>query len=361
MIPILLSAEYLLTLPNFIPRQEIPEDKFINLEDIKSEYLAVSHIWETKKHPDPLNKQFDLVKSYLKQNPRFEFVFYDYSSLPQRHKYYDLNVIDEKDKIRIKKQLDWDIYKGLVFDVNIDNHLVLKKMMSQLLDQMPSVFNGYKNGCVVLSLHFRSECLLRGWPYYEMTICNLSPKVSHIENNILPMIIKLDKLSKRPTLGYQDICDAIDYPLFQDGVIRNILMSLKEQFMQNFKHLMNRINTRVLNNDEIVRITNIFKDIMIQVRTAMIIQGWFDNPDFMTIYNDINNNGLRKGGVLGILQEDLIKKIEFKLNVDDLRNWFRRNARHQIVYDLCFCTFTNGSDSDKVKDLILHGKLEVKK
>ena len=51
--------------------------------EYREEYLSVSHRWEDPHSPDPSGAQFKEIKSYLKENLKIKFVFFDWCSLPQ--------------------------------------------------------------------------------------------------------------------------------------------------------------------------------------------------------------------------------------------------------------------------------------
>jgi hypothetical protein len=51
--------------------------------DYVSEYLAVSHRWETPKDPDPDGRQLESLRKHLMSNRAIKWVFFDYCSMPQ--------------------------------------------------------------------------------------------------------------------------------------------------------------------------------------------------------------------------------------------------------------------------------------
>jgi len=46
--------------------------------------LFVSHRWEYPGNPDPDGVQFSKVKEYLHDHPEIEFIWFDFSCMPQR-------------------------------------------------------------------------------------------------------------------------------------------------------------------------------------------------------------------------------------------------------------------------------------
>ena len=46
------------------------------------DFLVVSHIWESASDPDPRGLQVDALRQFLRENPRFKHVWYDFWTLP---------------------------------------------------------------------------------------------------------------------------------------------------------------------------------------------------------------------------------------------------------------------------------------
>ena len=53
------------------------------LQLYQREVLIVSHRWEERGDPDPKRKQFDALQDFLRERPRYRFVWVDYSCMPQ--------------------------------------------------------------------------------------------------------------------------------------------------------------------------------------------------------------------------------------------------------------------------------------
>ena len=85
----LLAAKELLPLQDL--RKEHPdwlEEKCLSFQDacdvgLRHTVLVVSHRWESGHNPDPSRTQLMAIQQELKENPDIEFVWFDYSCLPQ--------------------------------------------------------------------------------------------------------------------------------------------------------------------------------------------------------------------------------------------------------------------------------------
>ncbi len=81
-----LNLAYFENYSSFVRYQELPEKCFIT--DC-SNYLFVSHRWETPINPDPQKRQFNTIKNYVKtyaSGKKNYGVWYDFSCIPQRNK-----------------------------------------------------------------------------------------------------------------------------------------------------------------------------------------------------------------------------------------------------------------------------------
>jgi hypothetical protein len=74
-------------------RQDLPRDAFFVPEDAvklldsgNRSILAVSHCWQTAKHPDPHGATLDQIRRYLAEDPSTKGcgLFWDFVSMPQK-------------------------------------------------------------------------------------------------------------------------------------------------------------------------------------------------------------------------------------------------------------------------------------
>ena len=73
---------------------------------IMSNILFVSHRWEEPHQPDVKGEQLEAIKEYLKAHPNIEWVWFDYSSMPQG----DDRTVMEKAEFKLMLAAITDMY-----------------------------------------------------------------------------------------------------------------------------------------------------------------------------------------------------------------------------------------------------------
>ena len=130
------------------------ESPILNVRLWEKKILFVSHRWLQKGNPDPEHVQLRAVQSYLQLNPNFEYVFYDYSALPQHPRNEEEDQIFKDGLLMLNHVIDvsemlvlcnsdfhtraWCIVEQLiafekeVFYAEIDNSDSMKKIMPHI-------------------------------------------------------------------------------------------------------------------------------------------------------------------------------------------------------------------------------------
>jgi hypothetical protein len=72
--------------------------------------LFVSHRWETPNQPDVDGEQLNAIKKYLKAHPDIEWVWFDYSSMPQKVDGIDDRTVMEKAEFQLMLAAIADLY-----------------------------------------------------------------------------------------------------------------------------------------------------------------------------------------------------------------------------------------------------------
>ena len=81
---LLKCQDIMLTHPDWLVQKPISFAEAARGEYVAAgEYIAVSHRWEMRDDPDPEGAQCALLRRYLDEHPRVQFVWLDYCSLPQ--------------------------------------------------------------------------------------------------------------------------------------------------------------------------------------------------------------------------------------------------------------------------------------
>jgi hypothetical protein len=67
-----------------LKKMNIPLGDAFQGKGVINHILFVSHRWELPSQPDPDGVQLEAIKAYLEENPDIEWIWFDYSTMPQR-------------------------------------------------------------------------------------------------------------------------------------------------------------------------------------------------------------------------------------------------------------------------------------
>jgi hypothetical protein len=287
-----LSCKYFEEHKNFRKSQDISEGYFSRTPTGK--VLIISHIWVTQNEPDPLSTQFEEVK-YLVLRDKWDYVFYDYSSLPQKPR---------------SKQEESEFIEGL------------SKMKSLYTNTLfPEA------QCKVAGLFKHDLIYLRGWPYFEASQ-SIDAGCSLIKN--LPNCMKLKKGLERVLIG--EIPEKNEWDMIMSSeLISDLCQSaictiLKKHYDENPK-----IKYELFND-----VTKMYK-VGFNIKYIKYLYPCLNNPE-----NDFEDE-------LGM---ELHQSKEVVNIINDASDIIRDRksiwVRDQMINDLTFCQFTNGSDKDEL-------------
>jgi hypothetical protein len=93
---------------------QIPLGDAFQGKGVVNQILFVSHRWESLDQPDADGEQLKAIKAYLEENPDIEWVWFDYSTLPQR--FYDRSPEEMAEFKRMLSRID---------DLNLTAHVLI--------------------------------------------------------------------------------------------------------------------------------------------------------------------------------------------------------------------------------------------
>jgi hypothetical protein len=93
---------------------QIPLGDAFRGKGVINHILFVSHRWESLDQPDVDGVQLKAIKAYLEENPDIEWVWFDYSTMPQR--FYDRSPEEMAEFKRMLSRID---------DLNLTAHVLI--------------------------------------------------------------------------------------------------------------------------------------------------------------------------------------------------------------------------------------------
>jgi hypothetical protein len=313
-----LNLKYFTDNNSFLKKQQIDEKYLV--DDVKKT-LIVSHIWEMKEHPDPLNMQFNQVKMILSDSGNYDSVFYDYSCLPQSPR-------SSEDEFLFKS----------------------------LLHKMNDLYKGDVCASEVLQLYNDERALERGWPYFESfcaTQNNDNPKCTLIPKSVInyKKIVKLDFESGKilMALNYKREAGLVDDFCKLSTIYDSALSLLTSHEFPTFIEV-----GLIKSGDPITVRTKIDEDVFkTHEKTNRSYQysinkyGKSTDPNSPHIINFIS---LFHSGSQPTIKSRLSYVNVWYNQLPKIKDYIIKQLDkcfiHQVILDLNFATFTNGSDRD---------------
>ena len=93
-----------------LEKRSVPLASAFRGEGIIKHILFVSHRWETPNQPDVNGEQLNAIKKYLEAHPDIEWVWFDYSSMPQKVDGFDDRTVMEKAEFQLMLAAIADLY-----------------------------------------------------------------------------------------------------------------------------------------------------------------------------------------------------------------------------------------------------------
>lgn len=154
--------------------------------------FVVTHVWENVENPDLHQSQFKNLQTLLqdKYSDYSYYVFYDYSSIPQ-------------------KKYSPDGKPGEYYGATEAIRTQRKEEQDNILMRMIEIYNGSTYGynrSRVVDLNVSDLCLSRSWPSFELMTAQLNltllgPDRSNHVPPLIPLCIKLVLFLHRPSIG----------------------------------------------------------------------------------------------------------------------------------------------------------------
>ena len=257
----------------------LEENLFIHPNEIDL-VIALTHIWETKSEPDPVNAQFQDFKEYVNKTYESEKkigVFYDYSSLPQ------------KDKEGHFVELP-----GLPADQQ-------KKMLALGLSDMLDIYSGYAGKrTVVFSAHNSKQSLGRTWPLFEMFCASFFDTLScpTFSVSLVNLANQLGGVYCSKTLTSEEMEAAYEFQAHYTSF-------RMKRFFQRFKTLFDARNDGItwrryidiveIDEDDVIELREIIEDLLIH---GLIVQLSYARITCNSDLDNIVEQVKRKKGVI---------------------------------------------------------------
>jgi hypothetical protein len=100
-----------------LEKMKIPLIDAFRGEGIIKEILFVSHRWEEPYQPDVNGEQLKAIKAYLQKHPDIKWVWFDYSSMPQK--------VDGDDTRTPEDKAEFDLMLSLIVDLYLTAHVLI--------------------------------------------------------------------------------------------------------------------------------------------------------------------------------------------------------------------------------------------
>jgi hypothetical protein len=288
----------------FKERKDIPRDLLVEGSEFLGEALIISHIWETKIHPDPTASQFREIKNLLNKS-KYSAVFYDYSCLFQSHK-----TEDETRNFR------------------------------DCLGSMADLYAGKLCKSTIHGLYHNASIFQRGWPLFEafQALSHSRGNFQHKPSSItlLDGVKKLKELLKH------------DQMFIQKNTIRPTPTSMNEFLV--FKSRPNLFYLVLKRHVLLIGLTklheNQFNICYKEIEDLLLGLNRIFLPEFQVLKVLILRNFIQSTPkMMAEINE------QFVLNHSELLKFFDDNPDlhiHQMIVDLNFSNFTNHTDKDEI-------------
>ena len=101
-----------------LQKMKIPLKNAFRGEGIIKKILFVSHRWEEPHQPDVNGDQLKAIKAYLEKHPEIEWVWFDYSSMPQK-------IEDGTDCRKPMEKAEFELMLSLIVDLYLTAHVLI--------------------------------------------------------------------------------------------------------------------------------------------------------------------------------------------------------------------------------------------
>lgn len=335
---------------SYFPRYENAQDSSIITTPCR--IFAISHLWETRIEPDPFGIQFSYCKELLlQQMTDTDGLFYDYSSIYQG----DLGDDGKRSfpKTHEGKQLKNEFNKSLDLITNI-----FSGNLSIQLGEDESTKIEVQS--IVVSLHFHPQSMTRGWPYFELykasqgNVSILGQPLSTIAPRVVVIKNKFHKLSFPFSLEYLKSLKN-DFPLSIPHFSSSLesLINCRENILKEYSP---KLGPNGLRESKLI-ISWAPTELVSRLQASC---GYFANfPDEIFEMDDTADS--IRFVYSKCCENSVFLHEHEKSLVEQLIRIVEENLSYLATVDLCYCTFTNGTDADRVKQLASTNQIRVLK